>query len=87
MHGTIVLAVTAKDIVRVTSSRDEGRSWSPFFVAFDIAEHPEVRVDVRTPSHLLSVDNRLFLYGGGNRAAQSYSVLVSDDHGASFRTP
>jgi hypothetical protein len=36
---------------------------------------------------LLSIDNRLFLYGGGNRAAQSYSVLISDDHGASFRTP
>jgi hypothetical protein len=87
VHGTTVLAVTAKDIVRVTSSRDEGRSWSPFYVAFDIAEHPEVRVDVRTPSHLLAIDNRLFLYGGGNRAAQSYSVLISDDHGASFRTP
>jgi hypothetical protein len=87
VHGTTVLAVTTKDIVRVSSSRDEGRSWTPFYVAFDVAEHPEVRVDVRTPSHLLTVDNRLFLYGGGNRSAQSYSVLISDDHGASFRTP
>jgi hypothetical protein len=87
VHGTTVLAVTTKDIVRVSSSRDEGRSWTPFYVAFDVAEHPEVRVDVRTPSRLLSIDNRLFLYGGGNRAAQSYSVLISDDHGASFRTP
>ncbi len=87
VHGTTVLAVTAKDIVRVSSSRDEGRTWSPFYVAFDVTEHPEVRVDVRTPSRLLTVDNRLLLYGGGNRSAQSYSVLVSDDHGASFRTP
>ncbi len=87
VHGTTVLAVSAKDIVRVSSSRDEGRTWTPFYVAFDLSEHPEVRVDVRTPARLLTVDNRVFLYGGGNRAAQSYSVLVSDDHGASFRTP
>ena len=87
VHGTTVLAVTNRDIVRITSSRDEGRSWSPFYVAFDGAEHPEVRAEVRTPSRLLTVDNRVFLYGGGNRSAQSYSVLISDDHGASFRSP
>ena len=87
VRGTTVLAVTTKDIVRITSSRDEGRTWTPFYVAFDGAEHPEVRVDVRTPSRLLSIDSRVVLYGGGNRAAQSYSVLISDDHGASFRTP
>jgi hypothetical protein len=87
VRGTTVLAVTTKDIVRVTSSRDEGRTWTPFYVAFDAAEHPEVRVETRTPSRLLAIDGRVFLYGGGNRAAQSYSVLVSDDHGASFRTP
>jgi hypothetical protein len=87
VRGTTVLAVTTNDIVRVSSSRDEGRTWTPFYVAFDLAEHPEVRVDVRVPSRLLNIDGRLFLYGGGNRAPQSYSVLVSDDHGASFRTP
>jgi len=87
VHGTTVLAVTTKDTVRVTSSRDEGRTWTPFYVAFDLVEHPEVRVDVRVPSRLLTIDNRLFLYGGANRAMQSYSVLVSDDHGASFRSP
>jgi hypothetical protein len=87
VHGTTVLSVTNRDIVRITSSRDEGRTWTPFYVAYDSAEHPEVRADVRTPSHLLTIDNRVFLYGGGNRSAQSYSVLVSDDHGASFRTP
>jgi hypothetical protein len=86
-HGTTVLAVTSKDIVRVSSSRDEGRTWTPFYVAYDIAEHPEVRVDVRVPSHLLTLENRVFLYGGANRPSQSYSVLISDDHGASFRTP
>jgi len=82
-----VLAVTSHDIVRVSSSRDEGRTWTPYYVAYDAAEHPEVRADVRTPSHLLTIENRVFLYGGGNRTAQSYSVLISDDHGASFRTP
>ena len=87
VHGTTVLAVTHRDVVRVTSSRDEGRTWTPFYVAFDAAEHPEVRAEVRTPSRLLTVEGRVFLYGGGNRATQSYSVLVSDDHGASFRSP
>ncbi|HKO54173.1 MAG TPA: hypothetical protein VJV79_40975 [Polyangiaceae bacterium] len=87
VHGTTVLSVTHRDIVRVTSSRDEGRTWTPFYVAFDASEHPEVRADVRTPSRLLTVDGRVFLYGGANRSTQSYSVLVSDDHGASFRSP
>lgn len=87
VRGTTVLAVTTKDIVRVTSSRDEGRTWTPFYVAFDGVEHPEVRVEMRSPSRLLTIDGRVFLYGGGNRPTQSYSVLISDDHGASFRTP
>ncbi len=87
VHGTTVLAVTTKDLVRVTSSRDDGRTWTPFYVAYDVSEHPEVRVDVRVPSRLLTIDNRLFLYGAAARSAQSYSVLISDDHGASFRTP
>jgi hypothetical protein len=85
VHGTTVLAVTTKDIVRVSSSRDEGRTWTPFYVAFDLAEHPELQVDVRVPSRLLAIDGRLLLYGAANRSTQSYSVLVSDDHGASFR--
>lgn len=87
VRGTTVLAVTTKDIVRVTSSRDEGRTWTPFVVAFDAAEHPEVRVDAPVPSRLLAVEGRVFLYGGGNRSTQTYSVLISDDHGASFRSP
>lgn len=87
VHGTTVLAVTTKDVVRVTSSRDDGRTWTPFYVAYDVPEHPEVRVDVRVPSRLMAIDNRLFLYGAATRSAQSYSVLISDDHGASFRTP
>ena len=36
-------AVTTKDVVRIASSRDEGRTWTPFVVAFDGAEHPRVR--------------------------------------------
>ena len=87
VRGTTVLAVTTKDIVRVTSSRDEGRTWTPFIVAFDAAEHPELRVDNLVPSRLLGLDGRILLYGGGNRSTQTYSVLISDDHGASFRTP
>ena len=42
VRGTTVLAITTKDVVRVTSSRDEGRTWTPFYVAFDGVESGSV---------------------------------------------
>jgi hypothetical protein len=86
--GTTILAVTAHGVVRVSSTRDDGKTWTPFTVAFDEAEHPETaKLDVRTPSRLLAVGERLFLYGGATKAKQTYSVIVSDDSGASWRAP
>lgn len=86
-QGATIVALTMRGVVRVTSSRDDGRTWTPFVVAYDDGAFPDLRVDVRVPSRLLTIDKHVFLYGGAPKPGQSYSVLVSEDLGASFRTP
>lgn len=85
IHGATVLAVEQSGIVRVVSSRDDGRTWTPPSVAFDAAEYPEIRADVSAPNRLAAVGSRLFLYGARSRSSETYPLLVSDDQGASFR--
>lgn len=85
VDGVSVIAVAMNGIVRVTSSRDDGRSWTPFAVAFDAEAYPEVRTNVATPTQLLTVGKRVLLYGGSPKPAMTYPLLVSDDFGASFR--
>jgi hypothetical protein len=87
VRGTTILAFTFGSVVRVSSSRDDGRTWTPLAVAFDEAEQPDLRAVVRVPGRLLALGERVFLYGGGTRPDETYPVLASDDHGASFRTP
>jgi len=87
VDGAIVLAVAAHGLVRVASSRDDGRSWTPYTVAFDRGEYPELAYRMRAPDHLLAMGSRLLLYGGAHREGQSYLVLASDNAGASWRTP
>lgn len=85
--GTTVVAFAAGGIVRVTSSRDAGRSWTPLSVAYDAGEARSVSMGLKAPTRLLTLADRLLLYGGAQRRDQAYLVLVSDDHGASWRTP
>jgi hypothetical protein len=85
--GTTVIALTMGQVVRVASSRDNGKSWTPFTVAYDDAEYLDLRPSVRVPTRLLTVGRRLFLYGSASKPSQTYSLLYSDDHGASFRSP
>jgi hypothetical protein len=85
--GTTVLAIAMNGIVRVTSSRDEGHTWTPFSVAYDDAAHPDLRVSVRVPSRLVALGKRVVLYGGAPKPNETYSQLVSDDSGASWRAP
>ena len=87
VKGTIVLSVAQEGVVRVVSSRDEGKTFTPPIVAFDAAEYPELGVVRRPPSRLLALGERLLLYGGGAKAGDVYPVLASDDQGVSFRTP
>jgi hypothetical protein len=85
--GATVLAVETRGIVRVISTRDDGSSWTPPSVAFDSAEPSSLRADVAVPTRLIAFGSRLFLYGAASKPNQSYSLLASDDQGASFRAP
>ncbi len=81
--GDTVLSRTSGGITRVSSSRDDGRSWLPWTVAFD-----RVSTGARghAPFRLLVVADDVLLYGGA-RDESAYPLLVSEDHGASFHPP
>jgi len=85
--GTTVIAVSNGEIVRVASSRDSGRSWAPWSVAYDAGENQAEAMGLPPPSRLLALDDHLILYGGAERADQAYLVLMSDDQGASWKSP
>lgn len=87
VEGTTILALSMGDVVRVASTRDEGRRWTPFTPAFDRAEHVDFEARVPTVRRLLVLGKRTFLYGGGERTTDSYPVVVSDDQGATWRSP
>ncbi|MBX3127480.1 MAG: hypothetical protein KF718_12230 [Polyangiaceae bacterium] len=84
VKGAIVLATNMNGILRVTSSRDDGRSWTPYNVALD-----GVRAGKRGGGgqrvHLLPLDDRVMLYTGAGEPSTEYPVLFSDDFGASWR--
>jgi hypothetical protein len=86
VKGIIVLSVASEGVVRVVSSRDEGKTFTPPIVACDIAEYPELGLR-RPPARLLGLGERLLLYAGGSKSTDTYPILVSDDQGVSFRTP
>jgi hypothetical protein len=82
--GTTVLAVPTQGIVRVASSRDDGRTWTPFSVAYDPASQPQAAA-AGVPERLLVVGTRVLLHGIPAAAGGSYPLLFSDDQGASWR--
>jgi len=86
IDGVTLIAVANGGLTRVTSSRDQGRTWSPWTVAFD---QGSVITDLgaTAPFRLLRVGPRVLLYGGAKRADEAYYLLASDDYGASFRQP
>lgn len=87
VDGVLVVAVPMHGITRVASSRDEGRSWTPFIVAYDPEAHPEQRFDVKAVDRLRVAGRRLLLVGTGTRAEATFPTLASDDAGASWRAP
>lgn len=82
--GATVLAVPTQGIVRVASSRDDGRTWTPFSVAFDPESQPSA-AGSGVPERLLVVGARVLLHGIPRASGESYPVLFSDDQGASWR--
>jgi hypothetical protein len=87
LRGTVVLSSAQDGVVRVVSSRDEGRTFTPAIVAFDAAEYPELGLSRRAPTRLLALGERLLLFGGPVKGNDTYPLLVSDDQGVSFRAP
>jgi hypothetical protein len=87
LDGATILAVPMQGIVRVASTRDDGRSWTPFSVAFDAQLQAHTRAKQKVPGRLLTLGKRVMLYAGGAKTSDSYPVLVSDDLGASWRSP
>jgi hypothetical protein len=87
LKGTVVLSVATDSVVRVLSSRDEGRTFTPAVVAFDAAEYPELGLGRRPPTRLLALGDRLLLFGSAVKGSEAYPLLASDDQGVSFRTP
>jgi hypothetical protein len=81
--GTTIVAVSQAGIVRVISSRDDGRTWTPPNVAFDAGELSGPARDREPPFRLVSLGQRVLLYGS-SRAGANYALLASDDQGASF---
>ncbi|HVY27815.1 MAG TPA: hypothetical protein VHB79_14770 [Polyangiaceae bacterium] len=87
LKGTVVLSVAQDGVVRVLSSRDEGRTFTPAVVAFDAAEYPELGLGRRAPTRLLALGERLLLFGAPVKGSDAYPLLASDDQGVSFRAP
>ena len=81
--GTTIVALKMGNLVRVTSSRDNGASWAPLAVAYDGGEHP--LSPAHMPTELLTVGRRVLLHGSALRPNETYGLLYSDDQGASFR--
>lgn len=87
LDGTTVVAATAHGITRVSSTRDDGRTWTPPAAAFDRESGAREGLEMPAPWRLLAVGGRLLLYGGGRKSDDAYWLLISEDHGASFRSP
>jgi hypothetical protein len=87
VDGAVVVATPMHGIVRVASTRDHGRTWTPFTVAYDEEAYPALRFDATPPERLFVSGKRLVLYGTAKHAGAAYPVLVSDDAGASFHAP
>lgn len=85
VSSATVVMVEQGGIVRVISTRDDGRTWTPPTIAFDAADGAFERTEVRMPTRLLAIGSRLFLYGATRGPRETYPLLVSDDQGASFR--
>ena len=80
--GTTIVAMAMGRIVRVTSSRDGGASWTPFSVAYDAGE--DAPPGARLPTDLLALGRRVLLYAPPGRVGETYPLLYSDDQGASW---
>ena len=86
LQGATVIAVTQGPLVRVVSTRDDGRVYMPFTVALDHLENLILPRETLRPAQLLAIGGTLILYQESQSATTSGVAVSSSDLGASWRT-
>src|SRR5690606_2004858 len=84
LKGVTGLASIAGGVLRVRSSRDHGKTWTPATVALDTKSAGLSSSQVKRV-HLKPVGERLLLWVTGDSSQRRYPMVVSEDFGASFR--
>lgn len=84
--GATVVAVTQGSLVRVLSSRDDGRSYTPFAVAVDRAETESQSARSLRPAQFLTIGNALLLIQEPTAGSGPSLAVASVDQGASWHT-
>lgn len=85
LDGDTVITRTHGGLTRVATTRDDGKSWSPWHVVYDGVATAAEADDA--PFRLLVAGERVLLYTGAATRDTPYPLLVSEDHGASFHAP
>jgi hypothetical protein len=86
IQGATVIALTQGDLVRVVSTRDDGRVYTPFTVALDHNDNPFVPKATFWPAQLLAIGGTLLLTQDTKTGSAFSVAVVSNDFGASWRT-
>jgi len=84
LRGTTVIAVTQGSVVRVASTRDDGRSYTPFTVALDHDDSPLNSTSKYHPAQLLAVGGTLLITQEAVSGNSPTLALTSEDFGASW---
>jgi hypothetical protein len=84
LRGAIVVAVTQGSVVRVVSTRDDGRSYTPFTIALDHGDNLATDRSGHFPAQLLAVAGSVLIIEEASTSASPTLALVSDDLGASW---
>lgn len=80
LDGVAVVATLTAGVVRVRSSRDRGKTWTPATVGMDLGT-----VGAGLEVHLQATGSNLLLWVSGDNKRKAYPLAVSEDYGASFR--
>ena len=84
IRGAIVIAITQGPVVRVVSSRDEGRSYTPFTIALDHADSVIAEKGRYFPAQLLAIGGSVVMVEEAESISMPALALVSNDFGASW---
>lgn len=80
LDGVAVVATLTAGVVRVRSSRDRGKTWTPATIAMDLGG-----VGQNLEVHLQPTGQNLLLWVSDEGKRKAYPLAVSADYGASFR--